>query len=198
MIAVDWDNAVTILKPLAIYIVGIVLYSLFVFKFYKFLSKKDIFPLNLEKYNTSDHPYIKKFFSVIFYFIEYVLFFPVLVFFWFGVLAGLLVLMSRGQALPNILMVAIAIVGAVRATAYYNEELSKDLAKMLPFAMLGIFLIDITYFKFSESVATLKQATSLYETFLYYLLFVVALEFVLRLSHWFLYAFIVKGKEDYE
>ena len=36
------------------------------------------------------------------------------------------------------------LVAATRITAYYNEDLSRDMAKTIPFALLGIMIIDYT------------------------------------------------------
>ena len=67
-------------------------------------------------------------------------------------------------------------------TAYYNEDLSKDLAKILPFAVLGIFLVNASFFTVSESLDVLKQAKDSRESVLYYLAFLIVMEFALRLS----------------
>ena len=51
----------------------LVLYSVFVFYFYRYLAKKNLIELNLEQYNKYSHPGIIKFFAAIFYFIEYII-----------------------------------------------------------------------------------------------------------------------------
>ena len=73
-----------------------------------------------------------------------------------------------------------ATVSAIRATAYYNEDLSRDLAKILPFAVMAVFLIDASFFSLSDSLDTLNEASDYNEHILYYLMFLIALEFVLR------------------
>jgi len=95
----------------------------------------------------------------------------------------LLMFLAKSGNVANILLVSVALVAAVRATAYYNEDLSRDLAKMLPFALLGVFLVDISYFSFSNSIELVKQMPSFWKTMAYYLGFVIALEFVLRIGH---------------
>ena len=88
-----------------------------------------------------------------------------------------------------VLLISVAIVAAVRVTAYYNEDLSKDLAKMLPFALLGVFLLDTSFFSFSEALTEIKQLFLLWENMIYYFIFVIGLEFVLRISHGFVSLF---------
>ena len=92
-----------ILLSIFIYVVLIALYSIFVFEFYRFLARKNIITLNLSQYNTSNHPFFKKFLATIFFLIEYIIVLPVLVFFWFAVLSFILLLLSRDQPLSQIL-----------------------------------------------------------------------------------------------
>ena len=78
-------------------------------------------------------------------------------------------------------MLAFATVGAIRVTAYYREALSQDVAKILPFAVLAAFIIDISFFSVDESLESLKNAKDYSEDILYYLFFLAILEFALRL-----------------
>lgn len=192
----DASEAYVVLKPLTFFLVGVVVYSMFIFKFYRFLARKDVFKLDLKRYNKTSFAFLKKIISVIFYLIEYILLFPIFVFFWFTIMVVLFSFLAKNQPVNNILLVSIAVVGAVRITAYYHEDLSKDLAKMLPFALLGIFLIDISYFKFSESLTVIQQIPSHWHTMLYYLLFIILLEFVLRISYTVVSPFLPKKKDE--
>lgn len=192
----DASEAYVVLKPLTFFLVGVVVYSMFIFKFYRFLARKDVFKLDLKRYNKASFAFLKKIISVIFYLIEYILLFPIFVFFWFTIMVVLFSFLAKNQPVNNILLVSIAVVGAVRITAYYHEDLSKDLAKMLPFALLGIFLIDISYFKFSESLTVVQQIPSQWHTMLYYLLFIILLEFVLRISYTVVSPFLPKKKDE--
>lgn len=177
----------TVVSPVFFFVCGMVVYSIFVFKFYRFLARRDVFDLNLKKYNYSEHVFFKKVYSILLYLLEYVFLFPVLVFFWFLVLVVLLSFLSKGQSLETILLISIALVGAVRVTSYYKEELSKDLAKMLPFSLLGVFLVDLGYFSLVEAINKVSLIPSMFSTLLYYLLLIIALEFGLRILH-FIYA----------
>ncbi|MFC1801468.1 hypothetical protein ACFLZB_03310 [Nanoarchaeota archaeon] len=173
---IDFTEIYTVLKPLVLFVIGMVIYSLFVFKFYRFLGRRDIFELKLkEKYG------VGKFLGVIWYIVEHLVLFPLFVFIWFMVVSGLLMLLSKNQTVGGILLIAMALVAAVRITAYYHEDLSKDLAKMLPFALLGIFLIDISFFSWSTSLDLIKQVPSFWNIVVYYLVFIIVLEFVLRI-----------------
>ena len=189
-------EAIEILKPLVYFVIGMVIYSIFVFKFYRFLARKDIFKLNLAQYNTTSFGFLRKIFSILFYVIEYILLFPVFVFFWFGIISLLFAFLMKEPIIQNILLVSMALVAAVRVTAYYTEELSKDLAKMMPFALLGIFLVDAAYFSYSESIVIVKQIPSTWNILLYYLIFIILLEFILRITHGVLRPFLPKKREE--
>ncbi len=112
---------------------------------------------------------------------KHIFFLPILIFFWFVVLSVILAFLSKEQGAQIVLLLSIALIATIRVMAYYNEDLSKDLAKMLPFALLGIFLVDISFFSIDSSIASLSQIPALWNIMIYYLIFLIILEFVLRL-----------------
>ena len=115
------------------------------------------------------------------YIAKYLILFPAFAFFWFAVLTFILALLSKERAISEILVIALATVGVIRVAAYYSEDLSRDVAKILPFAVLGLFLIDASFFEVSKAFDVLAGADKYRESILYYMLFIVALEFSLRL-----------------
>ena len=175
------DDAFDLLWPAALYLLGMVVYAMFIFKFYRFVAARDMFEMDLSKYEESRYKLMRAFLHLIMYVIKYVLVFPLFAIFWFTVLTLILAFLSKEQAFPQVLLAALATVSAIRATSYYNEDLSRDLAKILPFAVLGIFIIDASFFEVSSSLNVLEQANDNRENILYYLGFLVALEFALRL-----------------
>jgi len=188
------DAGWSLLQPLLYYTIGIAIYSVFIFKFYRFIARKDIFNLDLNQYNTAGIAFFRKLIRIIYYIIEYILLFPIFAFFWFGILTALLAFLSKNQNLDNILLVSVAVVCAIRITSYYNEDLSKDLAKMLPFALLGVFLVDVSYFSFSDSITLLKTIPSIWEVLVYYMAFIFLLELVLRMIS--LFSVAASGDDD--
>lgn len=173
----------TSLKPLLMFIVGIVIYSLFVFKFYKFVGKRDIFKLNLNQYNKRETGLGRAFLGSVFYLLEYAVVFPLFVFFWFLVFVALLAFMSKTANVESILLMAMALIASIRITSYFSEDLSKELAKTLPFALLAIFLSDIEFFSLGYSLNVFNSLSGFGELILFYFLFVVILEFILRLIY---------------
>ena len=177
----DIDEALQLLWPVAVYILGMALYAIFIFKFYRFLASRDMFELDLSKYEESRYRWVRGFFHLVLYGAKYVILFPMFAFFWFAVLTLILALLSRDRAFADILLIALATVSAIRVTAYFNEDLSRDLAKILPFAVLAIFLIDGSYFDIRESMDILHEAFDHRERIFYYLVFLIAAELALRL-----------------
>jgi len=159
----------------------IVIYAVFVFYFYRFLAKKNLIELNLNKYNQYQHPAAVKFFAAIFYIIEYLIVLPVITFFWFAVLAILVLVLSKGLDASTILLISAALVAAVRITSYVSEDLSKDLAKMLPFTLLAIAITTAGFFDVNALILRIKEVPSLFSNIPYYLIFIVAIELIMRI-----------------
>ena len=180
-ISIDLIEASNVLGPLALVIVSIAVYGIFVFHFYRFVARKDMFSLNLQKHNQARRPFLRKTISVVFYTFKFLLLYPIFVFIWFAVIAGLLYLMSRNQSIDNVMLAAMGVVGAIRVCSYYNGALSTDISKILPFALLGIMLIDNTIIQIPNSTEGVREAALRLDTVIYYLVAVVALELVLRI-----------------
>lgn len=168
------------IKPLLITIAAIVIYSLAIFKFYRFLAERDILKLKLAKKRGAREGFFGQVITILSYLLEHVVMVPIIVFFWFAVLAVILFFLSR-NAPEHIMLVAMAIIGAVRITSYHSEDLSRDLAKMIPFTLLGVVLIDSTYVSVAASLASLKEMPLLLDKAVFYLLFIAALELLMRI-----------------
>ena len=178
----DINDAWGLLWPVSIYVLGMSAYAIFVFKFYRFVAARDMFQFDVSRYEGRTHGLAWSVLHVVLYVFKYLVLFPVFAFFWFAVLTLILAFLSKGQTFPETLLIALATVAAIRASSYYKEELSRDLAKILPFAVLGIFLVDASFFSVSESFDSLRVAGDYSESILYYLLFLIGLEFVLRIA----------------
>ena len=77
-----------------------------------------------------------------------------------------------------------ALVASVRISSYYKQNLARDIAKLVPFALLAVFLIDGgTAFDWGQSLSLIKQIPSLLDTLIYYFAFVFGLELILRIIH---------------
>ncbi|MBT6690626.1 hypothetical protein HN903_01490 [archaeon] len=167
---------------LAFFTAVIVIYSIFVFYFYRFLANKNIIELNLNQYNQYSNPALVKIFAAFLYIIEYLILLPILTFFWFSVLSILILILAKGLPVPTVLLISAALVTAVRITSYVNEDLAKDLAKMVPFTLLAIAITTAGFFDMSIFFYRLAEIPQLFSNIPYYLLFIVGIELIMRIG----------------
>lgn len=161
----------------------IVIYSVLVWKFYKFIGKKNIILLNLKKYNTSEHPLIAKLFAGIFYFIENIVILPFIIFIGFAAFASFLILLSSELEIQTILFLSVTIVGAIRMMSYipkYGENIAQEVAKIIPLTLLSVFILNPGFFDFSRIVEQIGKLPLVYTNILIYLSFIIILELILR------------------
>ena len=124
------------------YSIGMVIYGIFIWNFYRFLARREMIPLGLKKYQTDG----KKITSIIAYVFKYVIVFPLVVLVWFVVYSTFLFFMAPDIQTEHVFLIVISLVVTVRISAYYKEDLAKDFAKLIPFALLGIFLTSNIFF----------------------------------------------------
>jgi hypothetical protein len=169
--------------PTLMAIIAIAAYSGFVFMFYRLLAKRDLLTLDLKRYEDSMTGRIRVFFRSLLFVAQYVLLIPILIGFWTVVMATILTLLSDSSDHTRNAMIATSVVGAVRILAYWTEDLSRDVAKMLPFAVLGVFLVGSTSVNFSEFEALYSNLPELADAYLNSLILLSILETVLRVGH---------------
>ena len=164
-----------------VFAILIALYSVFTWKFYRYLSKRDLIDLDLQKYNKSTHPFFSKFFAVILYFIEYIVILPFLIFFWFAVLAMIILVLSEELAAAQVIVLSAAMVAAIRMLAYYEEDLSKDLAKIFPLTILVLFIISPRFFSLERIISNISEVPGFLKTIILFLILMVGVELILRI-----------------
>ena len=89
-----------------------------------------------------------------------------------------------------------AIIGAIRIAAHYNNDLSRDLAKMIPFAFLGVYVVDMKILSVNAIVTRGLEFLSMIEQMLFFLLFIVVLELALRIIQSVINAVKTKKETD--
>lgn len=165
-----------------IFAILIALYSMFTWRFYRYLSKKDLINLNLQQYNKTNHPFWTKIVASLLYLLEYIVILPVLIFFWFAVLALIILILSENLAAIQIITLSAAMVAAIRMLSYYEEDLSKDLAKIFPFTFLAIFIINPGFFSLERVLSNLAEIPSFLSSIVLFLVLIIVVEIVLRFS----------------
>ena len=149
------------------------------FIYSKQLAKRDLFELKLKVGSR-----FSNFFGRLVYFFKYLAIFPIYSFLWFLIFSFLLFLLSKSRPIEDILYFGIIVVAATRIGAYVSEKLAEDMAKLLPWSLILIFLID-------PSAITIKSISSSFGIFYEqipkvakYLIFIVAVEWALRIGYW--------------
>jgi hypothetical protein len=170
-----------IIPPVFFIAITITVYSLFIWSFYRFLARRDVLKLNLKKYNVYKHDALIKFFAVLFYIAEFLIVGPIVIFFWFTVLSIAFIILAKELDVGTVMLICAALISAIRITAHFNENLSKDLAKLVPFTMIAVVLTTPGFWDLSTTIARIAQIPTFFSTSLYYLLFIFILELILRI-----------------
>ena len=168
--------------PTLMAIIAVAVYSGFVFVFYRALAKKDLLKLDLSKYSNDFSGNVKKYLRSVLFVVQYIVIIPVLIAFWTLVLAVILTLLSDSSDHARNALIATSVVGAVRILAYWTEDLSRDVAKMLPFAVLGVFLVGSTSVQWNEFGALMDNLPELARSFFSSLVLLAILEILLRIT----------------
>lgn len=179
-----------------LFTVLIAVYALLIWKFCGFLARRNVIRLNLHQYNTSEHHILKHVNKVLLFVAEYIIIVPILIFFWFIVLGFFLLIFSKSQSVNQILLISAAIIGAVRITSYFSEELSKDLAKLFPFTILAVFLLQPNFFRLDELLSRFTEIPLYLDNIFIYFILIVAIEIILRFL--FLFIDLITGHEEEE
>lgn len=158
----------------------VVIYAIFIWKFYRFISRKNILELNLNQYNKFARPAAIKMMAGIFYFLEYIIILPFLIFFWFSIFTIFLILLTEGLEVQTLLVISAVIIGAIRMTSYYKEDVSKEVSKLLPFTLLAVSMTRTNFFNFEAILQRITEIPSFYQYIFYYLAFIIVLEILLR------------------
>ncbi len=158
----------------------IVIYAIFIWKFYRFISRKNIITLNLKELNKSRNPILSKSIGLFLYIAEYILILPFLIFFWFSIFAIFLIFLTENLSVSAILILSATIIGAIRMTSYYNEDVSRELAKFLPLTLLAVSMTKPDFFNFERILGQIAQLPQFFSNIMTYLIFIVLIEIILR------------------
>ena len=144
--------------------IGMVIYGIFVFHFYRFLSKRDMFCINIEKiskaYFTSSGKQTSGAPRVVAFIVTNFFVFPFVIFLWFLGYSSFMFLLVQHMETATIFLVSSSLIIAIRISAYYREDLSRDIAKLLPFALLAIFLFDPQFYSLVDVLKRLSEIPS--------------------------------------
>lgn len=173
---------------LIIFSISMVIYAVFIFHFYRFIARRGIFSFDVEKrilggkYKASGEkisatPRVAAFIGTKF------VIFPFVIFGWFVTYSFFILLMSQDTPPERIFFISAILIIAIRITSYYSEDLSKDLAKTIPFSILGIFLFDQTFFTLEDVQRNLLQLPEFAVHIGAFLVLAISIEIILSIAY---------------
>lgn len=163
--------------------ITIVSYVLFAFTSSKYLARKNIFGLNLNQYNKSTHPILSKMYGLFLYTLEYLVILPAFIILWFYLLAAFLSLFLAGTSASLILLMAATLTVSVRILTYINEGMAHDVSKVVLLVFIAFSIISPQFSDINATIAVISQIPSILNHILYYLIFVLLLEFLMRIVY---------------
>ena len=166
---------------LLVFTLGIVAYGILIYHLYKFVAKRDVFGFDTHKYIRSRISGTSRITDIFVAIVNYGIAFPFIVFLWFAGFSVLLFFMAKSIDITTLLWISITIVSAIRITAYYTEDLSKDIAKTLPFALLAIAIVDPEFFSISLAQERIASMAAFLPQIIQFSIFTVLLEWILRI-----------------
>ena len=172
-----WGQDFINLFLLVILVVGL---CAIIWKFYTIISRKNMFRLNLNKYIKSKNSVKERILGWLLYFLEYIIIIPFIIFFWFALFTFFLIIMTEIE-MATILIISAICISAIRMTAYYKEDLSKELAIMLTLDLLVFAMLTQGVFNFERIIGNFLQLSIFFSDIIIYLVFIVCLEIIMRL-----------------
>lgn len=191
--SIDFTRDISTIDLLS-FSLGMVAYGVFIWHFYRFIAKREIIALPLTKYQTDG----KKITSLGVYVIKYLIAFPFLITAWFIVYSLFMFFLAPDISGDFVFLIVISLVVAIRISAYYKEDLAKDLAKMIPFSLLGVFLISTSIFTIDQFLIRLDSFIPFIGKIFSFILFAMGIEAVLRVLFLIKRKFIPVAEEKLE
>ena len=148
--------------------------------YHKQLSRKDLFDIPKIDSNSKFLSFINR----LVYFSKYIIVFPLYSFIWFLIFSFLLVLIAKSRPIGEIMFVGIVIVSVTRISAYVSSKLAEDMAKLLPWALIIVFLIDPQSITIESVQASFNSFMQEIPNVAKYLIFIAFVEWGLRIGNW--------------
>lgn len=177
---------------LAFYIIAMFIYAVFVWHFYRFIARREIIPICSSCRNKEGKISPSR---IVGYVAGHIFLFPFIIWIWFIVYSWFMFILAKDMPLGVILLVSISVIGATRMTSYYKEDLAKDVGKLLPFALLGIFLTSsaffsesANFFSFDEIEERIEEIPLFISRIVEFVIIITVMEVILRVI------FLIKRK----
>lgn len=169
---------------LAFLILLTLLYTFFIWKLYQFMAAKNFLGKYFDKLEQLENSISAK----LIYFFEYIIISPFLIFFWFIIFSIFLLLLTDIEDVTLILIIATVIISATRMASYINNDLAKEIAKLLPFTLLAIAITNPNFLNVERVLGRVAEIPSIFDFMWLYLLLIFLIEIIMRFFE-FLFSF---------
>jgi len=175
------NNFVTNVDTITISAIAIAIYAIVIWHYYRTLAKRDLFHID-KKEGGGIGTKILNFLEGFEFLVKYIIFYPLLSFIFFGIFSTMMFMLSK-ETIPLILLTSVSIISATRITAYYNEDLARDLAKLVPFALLGVLIIQSDFLTIDLLIERMTALPNFFIDIASFILYFLLLEISLRLLY---------------
>lgn len=163
------------------YTFALVAYGFLIWHFYRFVSKRDLFAKDLTQYAPGFVGILEHVVLGLLHLLKYGIFFPIMSFAWFFGFSVLLFMIAQNQTVDQTILIAIALTSSTRVLSYYHEDLSREIAKLIPIVFLGIFLVQPDFFSFEQLVERVSVIPQFSTLLLQFIIYLSGLEIMLRI-----------------
>lgn len=176
----DVSGQSNLLIGLVVYILFILTYSGFFWNFNKIISKKD-FRINfIERYFDEKTEGFGRAMKWIFELVKYFIVLPIVILFWFMIFALFFLFLSKTSDVGNILLISAAMIISIRIIAFSQEDLSRNIAKIIPFTLLALFIISPSFSDLAGFLTKANLIKDLINSSQDFLILILLAEIVLR------------------
>ena len=176
------NNFLGNIETITISAIAIAIYGIVIWHYYRLLAKRDFFHFEGVR-GEGGWVWFFNFLEELEFLVKYIIFYPLLSFIFFGIFSIMMFLLSKEQSIPIILMTSVTVISATRITAYYNEDLSKDMAKLVPFALLGVFIVQANFFDNALLMDRINTLPGFFVDIAAFVLYFLVLEIGLRIIY---------------
>ena len=148
--------------------------------YHRQLTRKNLFEIPKIGSNSKFVNFINR----LVYFFKYLIIFPIYSFTWFLIFSFLLVLIAKTRPIGEIMFFGIVIVSVTRIAAYVSPKLAEDMAKLLPWALIIVFLTDPTSITIESIQISFNNFVQEIPNVAKYLIFIAFVEWGLRIGNW--------------
>jgi uncharacterized membrane protein len=168
-----WEGIHPDVQTMLIFGIGIAVYTVLVFTFYQNLSQRT-------PYHSKPKPGA---WGRTIHFLENIFVFPMMSFGYFIVLALSLFLLAKTQSTGQILLLSMSVVVGVRVTAFVSDLASVDLAKLLPWSLFAVLLVDPGFLSLATTFGRVSETVQMAPVLFQYFVLFIVIEGVLRGVH---------------